>query len=254
MEKTNMAITLYTLREYCRTLEDLDETLRKVAAIGYKAIQVSGFTLPWADVKKLIDKYGLQCVATHESADSIINDPQAIISKLRTLECTYAAQGYPGSGIINPDGLAATIEKLEKACTILEKEGITYAYHNHAMEFEKVNGSLFYEQIFDKGPAGLEAEIDVCWVARGGGDPAWWIRHLAGKVSVLHMKDFTIVDNEPVLCEVGEGNLNWPAIITSGLESGTQWFVVELDTPFKDRDIFESIEISYKNMKKSGLH
>ena len=33
---------MYTVRELCRTLDGLDETMKKVADIGYTTIQLSG--------------------------------------------------------------------------------------------------------------------------------------------------------------------------------------------------------------------
>ena len=33
---------LYTLRDYCKNLDDFSETLKKVADIGYTSVQVSG--------------------------------------------------------------------------------------------------------------------------------------------------------------------------------------------------------------------
>lgn len=43
---------LYTLREFCQTAEDFDDTLKKVSEIGYKIIQVSGIgPISAADIK-----------------------------------------------------------------------------------------------------------------------------------------------------------------------------------------------------------
>ena len=32
----------YTLRNFCKTLDDFSETLKKVADIGYTSVQISG--------------------------------------------------------------------------------------------------------------------------------------------------------------------------------------------------------------------
>ncbi len=52
--------------------------------------------------------------------------------------------------------------------------------------------------------------------------------------------------------EVGEGNLNWPAILQVAKESGVQWYIVEQDISYKP-DPFDSLAISYNNLKKMGL-
>ena len=49
---------LYTLHEYTKTLEDFEETLKKVAEIGFKYVQVSGvceYTPEW--LKEKLEKY-----------------------------------------------------------------------------------------------------------------------------------------------------------------------------------------------------
>ena len=39
---TKIAVTLFNLREYCKSYEDLDETLGKVKDIGYEQDGVTG--------------------------------------------------------------------------------------------------------------------------------------------------------------------------------------------------------------------
>jgi sugar phosphate isomerase/epimerase len=53
------------------------------------------------------------------------------------------------------------------------------------------------------------------------------------------------------MMEVGEGNLDWPAILDAAREAGTEWYLVEQDTC--QRDPFESLAISFRNLKAMGL-
>ena len=52
---------------------------------------------------------------------------------------------------------------------------------------------------------------------------------------------------EQVMAEVGEGNLNWPAILQACREIGVEWYAVEQDVC--RRDPFESLKISYENLR-----
>ena len=57
---------LYTVRDFCKSLDDFALTLRKLADIGYTTVQVSGtcaFEPDW--LKGELDKNGLECVLTH---------------------------------------------------------------------------------------------------------------------------------------------------------------------------------------------
>ena len=71
---------LYTVRHHCQNLDDFALTLRKVADIGYRTVQVSGtcaFDARW--LKEQLDQNGLQCVLTHTSADRLTGDTAQVI-------------------------------------------------------------------------------------------------------------------------------------------------------------------------------
>ena len=84
---SQIAVTLYNLREFCKTESDLDSTLDKLCEIGYQAVQVSGVPLEPAVIKKQLDKHNLYCCATHDSLAMINEDTQKLIDKMHTLEC-----------------------------------------------------------------------------------------------------------------------------------------------------------------------
>ena len=76
---SQIAVTLYNLRDFCKTESDLDATLDKLCEIGYKAVQVSAVPLDAEIIKKQLDKHDLFCCATHESIHMINGDLQPLI-------------------------------------------------------------------------------------------------------------------------------------------------------------------------------
>ena len=73
----------YTLRDHCKTLEELSESLKKVADIGYTTVQLSGvcaYEPEW--MKEELKKNGLECALTHWNAGEILEDPVSVIEKL----------------------------------------------------------------------------------------------------------------------------------------------------------------------------
>jgi len=64
----------------------------------------------------------------------------------------------------------------------------------------------------------------------------------------VHLKDMAIDRGQPVDSEIGEGNLDWPEILSACHYAGTKWLVVEQDQP--RRDPMESVAISYANLAK----
>jgi sugar phosphate isomerase/epimerase len=252
---TKIAATLYSLREYCQTEKDLDNTLKRIRGFGYEAVQISGVPLSPDKIKDITDKHGLYICASHEGLDALRNDFNSLVKKLKTWDCDFTALGFPGEAFtVEPAAAGKLIAELDGYGRRFADQGIRFGYHNHEMEFAPSGDSLFLERIYaETDKTTFFAEIDVHWVQRGGQNPAEWIRKVSGRMPVCHFKDYTIVGREPRFCEVGEGNLNWSEIIQACVETGVRWYVVEQDVPVENRDIFQSLEISYQNLKKMGV-
>ena len=70
----------FTIRDYCRTPEALDESLKRVADIGYRHIQLSGVCPYEADwMAERLRTYGLSVEITHFDYNRILRDPTGTI-------------------------------------------------------------------------------------------------------------------------------------------------------------------------------
>ncbi|REE85387.1 sugar phosphate isomerase/epimerase [Paenibacillus taihuensis] len=255
MFKKQIAAQLYTLRDYARTAEELDATLAKVKAIGYDAVQVSGIgPIEPDEVKRICDAHGLAICATHVSYERLLNDLDAIIAQHQSWNCKYVGLG----GL--PSQYRTSREGYEEMATILcgigsklAEAGLELVYHNHKFEFQKFSGGVTGMDLLLEGstpqgePAAYSLELDTYWVQAGGADPVAWIRK-SQRMKVVHLKDMAIQDDQQNFAEIGEGNLNWAAIIEACREIGVEWYVVEQDTC--QRDPFESLAISYKALQQ----
>lgn len=255
---SKIAVTLYNLREYCKTESDLASTLEKVAGMGYKCVQVSGVPLPADVIRKYLDANELFCCATHENIATVSGDPKVIIDKLQTLGCDFTALGSPGGDfdLTSMESVQNLADIFKRQGDALAEAGIKLAYHNHAAEFVKIAGSkkTMLETFMDLTAGyNVYSELDVHWVTRGGGSPVAWIKKLAGRITVIHFKDFAIYEKQPVFCEIGEGNLDWPEILKACEETNVRWYSIEQDREFPGRNIFDSIKISIDNLKSWGV-
>ena len=256
MSNSVIAAQLYTLRNYLKTPEDIAETLKKVKEIGYDAVQVSGMgPIEPSSLKEICDKEGLTICATHISFDRMKNDFDAVVKEHKLWDCKYVGLGSMPKEF-REKGKEGYMEFAKEASRIAKKladNGLQFIYHNHKFEFEKFDGLTGLDILFnesDKETFGFE--IDTYWVQAGGADPVVWIKKMEGRMGVVHFKDMTIQNDEQIMAEVGEGNLNWPDIIKACKEIGVKWYAVEQDRC--QRDPFESLAISLKNMKKMGLY
>jgi sugar phosphate isomerase/epimerase len=262
--KSQLAVTLFTLRDFCNSPEDIVRTLTRVRKIGYQNVQISGSGLmqvPPADLAEMVANADLRIIGSHLAIQMFREDLGGVIARLKAWGCPYCAIPYLAAED-RPDGAAwkARAKEFNKFGQALAREGITLQYHNHHFEFHKFGHTarmggrtgldIFYAE---SSPRYVQAEIDVAWVARGGGDPAAWCARMKGRMDQVHLKDWMILANEPAWTEVGEGNLNMPAVLKACKSAGVRTYIVEQDQCPVTNDPFKSIEISFRNLKRLGL-
>jgi sugar phosphate isomerase/epimerase len=255
MGKHVVGAQLYTVREFTKTAKGIAESLKKVADIGYTAIQISGFgPVDPKEVAKMVEDNGLTVASTHRSWDAFLNDLDTEIEIHKLWKCNHPAiGGLPGT-YRGPDGLKRFLGELAPIAKKLAAEGMDFSYHNHNHELVKYDGKTWLSMLYDQAPPDmLKAEIDTYWIQAGGGDPAAWVEKCAGREPLLHLKDMIVTpEREQRFAEIGEGNLNWPAIFKAAKAGGVEWYLVEQDRSY-DRDPFESLAISYRNLVEMGL-
>jgi sugar phosphate isomerase/epimerase len=229
--------------------------MRKIREIGYTAVQVSAIgAIPAQDVKRIVDDNGLTICNTHIGFPRLQNELSAVIDEHRLWNCRHVAVGsmpneYREGG---EESFRRFAQEASEIGRKLHEAGLTFSYHNHSFEFVRFGNRTGLDVIYDESdPRYLQAEIDTYWVQHGGGDPAAWIRKMRNRMPVVHLKDMVIIDRQQTMAEVGEGNLNWSAILDACREAGVEWYAIEQDiTP---GDPFESLAISYKNLVGMGL-
>jgi sugar phosphate isomerase/epimerase len=251
MKLSQVALQLYTLRDYLRTPAEIRQTLKRVRAIGYTAVQVSGLgPISEGELSEILQGEGLVLCATHEPGDVIRKTPEKVVERLRALGCRHTAYPFPaGVDWSKPADVELLVADLDRAGAVLRQAGQVLSYHNHAVEFTAFAGTTALDYIFRQtDPKNLQGELDTYWVQYGGADPVEWCRKLDGRLPLLHLKDYAIqTDGKPSFASIGSGNLNWPAILGAANLSGTEWYIVEQDTT--PGDPFEAVLMSLEYIR-----
>lgn len=258
MTKSVLAAQLYTVRQYTQTVSGFAESMQKISKIGYRAVQVSGIgAIDPAEVKRIVDNNGLTICITHFPYDQIWHHTQEVIDIHHLWNCKNVAIGsMPEKYRTGEDGFHKFAKEASEIGEKLAEAGLTFSYHNHSFEFQRFGRKTGLEILFDDSdPRYLRGELDTYWVQHGGCNPADWVLRLKNRMPVIHLKDMAVIadgwDVQQIMAEVGEGNLNWQEILAACKEAGVEWYAVEQDVC--QRDPFESLEISYKNLKAMGL-
>ncbi len=261
------------------------ETLAAVRDIGYRSIEVSQIPMTADNVDALdrartelgIEIAALSAMLTTPQgmvADSLVDDFDKLVADARQLRTTKLRIG------MLPFDAMASLERVEAFCDAAEEyalrladEGIGLYYHNHHVEFAKYDGRYLLDVIADRSPT-VGLEIDVHWVQRGGLDPVSTLRTYADRVTMVHLKDYRIGQMPPSafealgrgdfpafmaafagvvqFAEVGEGNLDFPAIIRESVALGVEHLLVEQDDLY-GRTALDCLRTSHENLVAMGF-
>lgn len=241
---------LYTIRDFCKTSEDFSESLKKIADIGYKTVQVSGtceYDPKW--LKAELEKNGLKCVLTHIPSEKLEKNPRMVAREHDIFGCKYVGLGW--FGFNNTDSKTADFaKKFMSTADDLKECGKYFMYHNHDGEFQKEDGVLILDKLaqsFDSEKMGFT--LDTYWIQKGGGDPAMWIEKLRGRVPCIHLKDYAYGAKMAV---IGEGNINFDRVFEKAESAGTEYMLVEQDDCYGENP-FDCLKRSYKYLHSLGF-
>ena len=253
MKKCQITAQMYTLRDYIKNIKDFEDTCQKLSNIGFKSVQLSGWNteIDIKEIKKIFDDNGLICDSTHHNSDDILYNPKKVIDNLNILGASYEAYPYPsGKTFRTWNQVMDFCKDLNNAGKVFYENGKTLTYHNHHIEFVKVNGEIVLDMIYNNtDPKYLQGEIDTYWVQQGGQSVEAWTAKLKNRLPLFHMKDYGVAYkpngelDAGFTAEIGQGNIDWPIVTKLAEESGAKWFIIEQD--ICNRDPFDSLKISY---------
>lgn len=239
----------FTLRDFCKDTDSFAESLKKVADIGYKTVQISGtcqYEPEW--LKGELEKNGLECVLTHIPADKLQNGPAKVAKDHDVFNCKYVGLG--SFGFNEEKNIDDFIRIYKPVTSTLKQAGKYFMYHNHDGEFKKFNGKIVLENLAEAfSPDEMGFTLDTFWVQAGGGDPAQWIEKLSGRVPCIHLKDYAYGRKMAV---IGEGNINFDRVFEKAESAGTKYMLVEQDD-CNGKNPFDCLKRSYEFLKSRGF-
>ena len=267
MKNFKLGIQLYSVRGEAE--RDLDATLRALSEMGYEGVELAGFygRSP-AEFRSLASLYGLEVISAHTGLWEFGDDKNVadVVAQYREVGCKYIAIASTHADN-RPDGAnwenaRAKMAEIAAECA---KQGMQLLYHNHAFEFKMMpDGRYMLEWLYDEVDA---TEIDICWAHIVGTDLASLLQKHSGKAPLLHLKDY-VGDNsqehydsmgvahtvapdaaELMLMPVGRGVQNIPAVLQAAEQAGTDWLIVEQDSPAKGDTPMQSAGYSAEYMR-----
>jgi sugar phosphate isomerase/epimerase len=250
--KPQLGIQLYSVRD--RSEKDFLNTIREIGEIGYRNVEMAGYFGHSAkEVRKALDDAGLHAPSAHVGLKVGAPDvwdhlKEQVAYSLEVGIQKHIVPWYPlgdNPTLADVDRMADT---LRQAAEIVTAAGLSFGYHNHAFEFKPVEGELVIDRLMSSLPAELLfAEFDLGWVQVAGQDPAAYIRKYAGRLPVVHAKDFKEDGKDT---EIGRGTVDWSSALAACEASGVEYVIVEQEQ--YDVNSLESAKLNFAWFKAHG--
>jgi sugar phosphate isomerase/epimerase len=258
-----LGLQLFTMR--AAMARDVEDTLKRIAAMGYEEVETYGFDaeglgyyrLEGKAFRQRLTENNLTTPSGHYDLNRFmstsIDDLKRYVD--RCIEGAHAVgHEYITWPFLDPD--SRTIEKFKVAAERLniaggqiKKAGLQLAYHNHDFEFVEQNGQIGYDIILkETDPALVKLQMDLYWIAHGSKlTPHEWFERQPGRFVMWHVKDMHRVSRD--YTEVGNGTIDFTRIWPDASLAGMKHFFVEQGGNFT-HDPFRSVADSAEYVKR----
>ena len=224
-------IQLYTLRDVIPA--DPKGILKQVAGLGFKQIesydgdQGMFWNMPHTDFKKYLDDLGMSMVSSHcdINKDFELKAAQAAEIGMKYLICPYIG---PQTSVENWQKVTDKFNACGKIC---KKNGIRFAYHNHAYSFKAFSGMIPHDFMMDNtDPELVDHEMDIYWVVTGGANPIEYLKKYPNRFRLCHVKDrlkTAAAEEQEASCDLGTGQIDFAKILKVAQDNGMQYYIME---------------------------
>ena len=221
-------LQLYTIRSLMQ--DDVPAALALVAEVGYRHVEFAGyFGYPASELRLMLDDLGLAAPATHVSPADMAENLEAVVESALTM-----GHRYPVVYAIDPESRATlddyyrVAERFNAWGEACDRAGLRFAYHNHAFEFESIDGRVPYDVLLEETDSSLvDFELDLYWIRAGGRSAVEYFERYPGRFTLWHVKD---MDTQGEIIDVGDGIIDFAALFDRD-DSGVRYAYVEHDNP-----------------------
>jgi len=247
-EKPSTGLQLYTLRDLMSV--NPRKTLEYVAKVGYKELETAGYSegkmygLDPSEFHAIVTDLGMTMVSGHISFKDLKSDWGRVLQMLEDTGQKYVVLPYLEENERNLEIYHEVIELLNEKSAELRQLNKVMAYHNHAFEFESIDGVVPMELLLKETDAEVvDFELDIYWAVKAGASVLDLFKKYKNRFSLWHVKDMNLAGN---FTEVGNGVIDFQEIFDQSQEAGMQHFFIEQDQSVNPE---KSIATSFQNLQ-----
>ena len=234
-----LGVQLYTLRKYLENDQAIKATAKKLKEMGCECVQLFHGDANLENICEIFSSEGINIIGTLSSLEVLEVNPDLFrVCKKYGLKDIGIS-----SGIIDEAELDAFIPRVNAFAKKAKENGFTFSYHNHAHEFTRLpSGKTVMDRYLFEFSEDVTFMPDTYWLQTGGADVREWIEVNGSRTVILHLKDLTVHEKKPTFAPVGQGNINFRAIINTAKANGIDIFIIEQDICLQDP--FECVKMS----------
>jgi len=232
MAKIPVALQLYSVREDCA--RDLPGTLEAVANMGYDGVEFAGYYGRSADeLRKMLDNLGLRVAGTHIRINTLLGDElKQTIEFNRILGNRFLiVPSLPENMRSSKAVWLETARLMNDMAEKVKPEGMRVGYHNHAIEFQPIEGDLPWDIFFRATVPDVVMQLDTGNAMHGGVSPDGILeilKHYPGRAVTVHLKEFSSTNKQAL---IGEEEVKWKEFFSlCETIGGTEWYIVEQES------------------------
>src|SRR5882724_10343329 len=222
-------LQLYTVRDLLSA--DMEGTLKSVADIGYREVELAGLAGATAHAMQAsLKRYKLDAPSIHASYDRLRLDFESVLEEARTLGAGFLVCPSVDAGERETaDDWKRVCQTLNRMGRVVRNHGLVLAYHNHDFEFVPFDDGTtpFHLMMTETDPRDVKLELDVYWVAKAGLDLVQYLTSGQDRILLVHLKDLAA---DGSTAELGRGVLDTEQIIRAALLAGVKHLFVEQDS------------------------
>lgn len=244
--RDHLGLQLYSLR--AQTKESTTGALDLAKSYGIKEVELAGTgSLTPEQFGAELKSRGLVPVSGHFGYALFEKDVAAVIKEAKTLGLKYVNVPYPPVGqdkMFSEELARKTAAKFNEWGEACKKAGLRFGYHPHGLEFRPTvggNGETVFDILMrETKPDLVYFQMDVYWVTYAGQDPVKLLEKYPKRWVTMHIKDMlkglatgVHTGGTPPTAKVtvGQGQIDYPAILRAAQKAGVQHYFLEDETP-----------------------
>ena len=256
-----LGLQLYTVR--ADLAKDYEGTMKQLKSFGLRHVQanltMAGKTS--AEQRKLYDSMGIVWESIHAGGDDLRVKLQATIDEakgagIKNITCSFPLYPVDRAQIMagpTLDDWKRNADAFNKAGAACKAAGMSFAYHNHNIEFRKIGEVLPYDLLLkETDPALVQMEMDIGWVTAAGADPVAYLTKYPSRYRSVHIKDLKNqgipnFNMKMISAIIGKGIIDWKAVLAAIHKTKLERAFLEIEEPY-DPSALEMVKQSFAFM------